>query len=92
MNKQRFVLISSLLAIALKQMIFTVLLGIQWFEKQNVEMKNSNLYCTKHITFPVLFLFISGNDNSYGSARQKNDTRRRENKPKAYTEAGKISA
>lgn len=88
MNKQRFVLISSLLAIALKQMIFAVLLGIQWFEKQNVmRWKFKPLPYRAYSIFYFLFLV---NGNLYGSAWLKNKMGR--NNPKASTETGKISA
>lgn len=59
MSKQRFVLVSSLLATALKQIIFAVQLGIEWFEKTKCqEMKNSSLSCIEHIAFPVLFIYL----------------------------------
>lgn len=63
MNKQRFVLISSLLAIALKQIIFAVLLGIQWFEKQNAmrwKFKPLQYQAYSILYFNFLFL-VNGN-------------------------------
>lgn len=91
MNKQRFVLISSLLAIALKQIIFALLLGIQWFEKQNVKRWKIQTF-NEHITFPVLFFFNLFQVMITPIGQYNKKMRHEENKPKAYTEVQKISA
>lgn len=58
--EQRFVLISSLLAIALKQMIFAVLLGIQWFEKQNVRRWKIQIFSVLNISHFLFFFNFGG--------------------------------
>lgn len=88
MNKQRFVLISSLLAIALKQMIFALLLGIQWFEKQNVKRWKIQTF-NEHIAFPVLLFFNLFQVMITPIGQYNKKIRHEENKPKAYTEAQK---
>lgn len=58
MNKQRFVLIPSLLAIALKQMIFVVLRGVQWFEKQNAKREKIHSFTALNISHFLSFVHL----------------------------------